>query len=204
VKLLRPREPKPTGAPAPSTLAVVEHQHAGHAHPGHGHAGASLNRLAASATNHCLTGCLIGEVTGMTIATALGWGDVASIALAVSLAFLFGYALTSLPLFRAGLAFTAIIPIALAADTVSIAIMEFIDNLFMILVPGAMEAGLSDARFWLPLLGGFAIAWPFAFAVNRMMIRRGKGARCRPRVPLASGASIARLRWLSRAASFGH
>src|SRR5918997_2835443 len=145
-----------------------------HAHHG-GHAQTSLNFLAASATNHCLTGCLIGEVTGMTIATALGWGDIASIALAVGLAFLFGYSLTSLPLLRAGLAFTAIVPIALAADTVSIAIMELIDNLTMVLVPGALEAGLGDARFWLPLLGGFAIAWPFAFAVNRAMIRRGRG-----------------------------
>ena len=143
----------------------------------HGHAGehADLNSLAVSATNHCLTGCVIGEVTGMAIATALGWGDVASIVLAVALAVLFGYSLTSLPLLRAGLAFTAIVPIALAADTVSIAIMELIDNLTLVLVPGAMEAGLGDARFWLPLLGGFAIAWPFAFVVNRAMIGRGKG-----------------------------
>jgi hypothetical protein len=136
---------------------------------------AELNRLAASATNHCLTGCVIGEVTGMTIATALGWGDVASIALAVALAFLFGYSLTSLPLVRARLPLAAIVPIALAADTVSITIMEVIDNGFMLLVPGAMEAGLGDFRFWAPLLGGFVIAWPFAFAVNRTMIRRGKG-----------------------------
>jgi hypothetical protein len=136
---------------------------------------AELNRLATSATNHCLTGCVIGEVTGMMIATALEWGDVASIALAVALAFLFGYSLTSLPLLRARLAFAAIVPIALAADTISIAIMELIDNGFMLLVPGAMEAGLGDLRFWAPLLGGFVLAWPFAFAVNRAMIRRGKG-----------------------------
>lgn len=111
----------------------------------------------------------------MVIATALGWGDVASIALAVSLAFLFGYTLTSLPLLRANLPLATIIPIALAADTVSIAIMEVIDNAAMILVPGAMEAGLTDFRFWAPLLGGFLIAWPFAFTVNRAMISRGKG-----------------------------
>lgn len=141
------------------------------------HAGAeqSLNRLAASATNHCLTGCVIGEVLGMVIATALGWGDVASIVLAVALAFVFGYTLTSLPLLRSGLTVAAVVPIALAADTVSIAIMELIDNATMLVVPGALEAGLGDLRFWLPLLGGFVIAWPFAFAVNRGMIRRGKG-----------------------------
>jgi hypothetical protein len=146
-----------------------------HAHGHEAHVEQSLNQLAASATNHCLTGCLIGEVTGMTIATALGWGDVASIALAVGLAFVFGYTLTSFPLLRAGLAVASVIPIALTADTVSIAIMELIDNATMLLVPGAMEAGLMDLRFWLPLLGGFVIAWPFAFAVNRIMIRRGKG-----------------------------
>ena len=100
---------------------------------------------------------------------------MASIALAVSLAFFFGYTLTSLPLLRARLPLASVIPIALAADTVSIAIMELIDNAAMILVPGAMEAGLGDLRFWLPLLGGFVIAWPFAFMINRAMIRRGKG-----------------------------
>jgi uncharacterized protein DUF4396 len=144
-------------------------------HHEHSAGAADINRLATSATNHCLTGCVIGEVMGMSIATALGWGDIASIALAVGLAFLFGYSLTSLPLIRARLALSSIIPIALAADTVSIAIMELIDNLAMILVPGAMEAGLTDARFWLPLLGGFVVAWPFAFAVNRAMIQRGRG-----------------------------
>jgi hypothetical protein len=111
----------------------------------------------------------------MTIATALGWGDAASIALAVALAFVFGYTLTSFPLLRAGLALSSVVSIALAADTVSIAIMELIDNATMLLVPGAMEAGLADVRFWLPLLGGFVIAWPFAFAVNRALIARGKG-----------------------------
>jgi len=111
----------------------------------------------------------------MVIATTLGWSNAASIALAIALAFLFGYTLTSLPLFRAGLPFRAIVPIALAADTVSIAIMELIDNGFVLLVPGALEAGLRDLKFWLPLLGGFVVAWPFAFAVNRTLIRRGKG-----------------------------
>ncbi len=145
------------------------------AHPETHQPPANLNRLAASATTHCLTGCVIGEVVGMVIATALGWGDLASIALAVSLAFLFGYSLTSLPLFRAGLALSAIAPIALAADSVSIAIMELIDNLTMLLVPGAMEAGLDELRFWAPLLGGFVLAFGPAFAVNKAMIRRGKG-----------------------------
>jgi hypothetical protein len=134
-----------------------------------------LNRLAFTATNHCLTGCVLGEVVGMAIATALGWGDLSSIALAVGLAFLFGYALTSIPLVRAGLALGVVVTTALAADTVSIAIMEAIDNLFIWLVPGAMEAGLGDGLFWWPIATGFAIAYPFAFLAQRALIARGKG-----------------------------
>ena len=143
-----------------------------HEHQDHG---GSLNRLAFSATLHCLTGCAIGEVVGMAIATALGWGTVASIALAVGLAFLFGYALTSLPLFRAGLTFAAALPIILATDTVSIAIMEVIDNAVVLLVPGAMEAGVLDPLLWGSIALGFAVAFPFAWWANRYMLARGKG-----------------------------
>lgn len=153
----------------------MDHQHsdqpAGHGAVG----GAGLNRLAASATTHCLTGCLIGEVTGMVIGTAAGWSEFQTMALAIGLAFLFGYSLTAYPLVRAKLALGTIVTTAFAADTVSITIMEAIDNAFILVVPGAMEAGLDEALFWWPLLTGFAIAWPIAFMVNRVMIRRGKG-----------------------------
>lgn len=128
-----------------------------------------------SATLHCLTGCAIGEVLGMAIATALGWGDVASIALAVALAFVFGYSLTMLPLLRAGLAFAVVLPLALAADTISIATMEVVDNLIVLLVPGAMEATLSDALFWGSLAVALAIAFVVTVPVNRWLISRGKG-----------------------------
>jgi hypothetical protein len=134
-----------------------------------------LNRLATLATFHCLTGCVIGEVVGMVIATALDWGNPASVALAVALAFLFGYTLTSWPLIRARMTLRQIVPIALAADTVSIAIMEAIDNATIVAWPGAMDAYLDDLLFWGPLAIGFAIAWPFAFAANRYLIARGKG-----------------------------
>ena len=149
-----------------------------HAASGHGEpapSGAELNRLAFSATTHCLTGCVIGEVTGMVIGTAAGFSEWGTVALAVGLAFLFGYALTSLPLLRSGIAFASVVPIALAADTVSIAIMEAIDNAVMLPVPGALEAGLDALLFWGPLLGGFAVAFGPAFLVNRAMIRHGKG-----------------------------
>lgn len=135
----------------------------------------NLNGLAISATTHCLTGCAIGEVLGMVLGTAFGWGNLATIALAVGLAYFFGFGLTSLPLFRAGLTLGAIVPIALAADTVSITIMEVIDNAFVLLTPGAMEAGVGDPLIYASIAGGFAVAYPFAFLANRYMIARGKG-----------------------------
>jgi Domain of unknown function (DUF4396) len=144
----------------------------GTAHAAHGPA---LTRLAVSATNHCLTGCVIGEVTGMFIATALGWGDVASIALAVGLAYVFGFSLTARPLVRAGLAAGTVISTALAVDTLSITIMEVIDNVVVLLVPGAMDAGVGDPLIWASIAAGFVVAYPFAFLANRSLIARGKG-----------------------------
>ena len=141
----------------------------------HGHAQPSLNRLAASATTHCLTGCAIGEVLGLVIGTALGWGNLETIVLAIALAFFFGYLLTSLPLLRSGLALREIVPIALTADTVSIAIMETVDNAVILVIPGAMEAGLDSALFWGTLALALAVAWVFAYPVNRYMIARGRG-----------------------------
>jgi formate/nitrite transporter FocA (FNT family) len=137
--------------------------------------GPPLNRLAVSATNHCLTGCVIGEVLGMAIATALGWGNAAQIALAIALAYVFGFGLTALPLVRAGLAAGVIVSTALAADTVSITIMEAIDNLTVVLIPSAIGAGLGDPLFYLSIAAGFAIAYPFAFLANRYLIARGRG-----------------------------
>ncbi|MGH3545929.1 MAG: DUF4396 domain-containing protein [Mycobacteriales bacterium] len=137
--------------------------------------GASLTRLAVSATLHCLTGCAIGEVLGMVIGTALGWSDPATIALAVVLAFLFGYALTIRPVLRSGLPVRAAIGVALAADTVSIAVMEIVDNAVMLLVPGAMDAGLGSLLFWLSLAFALAVAFAITVPVNRWLISHGKG-----------------------------
>ncbi len=138
-------------------------------------AGSTLNRLAFSATAHCLTGCAIGEVLGMIIGTALGWGTVATIALAVVLAFFFGYSLTMLPLLRSGLALGTVLPLAFASDTLSITVMEIVDNLVMVAVPGAMEAGLTSLLFWGSLAFALAVAFVVAFPVNRWLIARGKG-----------------------------
>jgi hypothetical protein len=143
----------------------------------HDHTGAevSLNRVAFSATVHCLTGCAIGEVLGMVIGTALGWGDWETIVLAVVLAFFFGYSLTMLPLLRAGLVLATAVPLALASDTISIAIMEVVDNAIMLLIPGAMDAGLDNFRFWGSLAGALVIAGACAYPMNRWLIARGKG-----------------------------
>jgi hypothetical protein len=152
----------------------VEHhqEHGGRAtHP----ADRSLDRVAFSATVHCLTGCAIGEVLGMIIGTALGWGDFQTIALAVVLAFFFGYSLTMIPLLRSGIALAAAIPVALAADTISIAIMEIVDNAIMLLIPGAMEAGLTNVLFWGSLAVALLIAGAVAYPVNRYLIQRGRG-----------------------------
>ena len=135
----------------------------------------SLNRLAFSATGHCLTGCAIGEVLGLIIANALGWGNVASIALAIVLAFFFGYSLTMVPLLRADVALASAIPLAFASDTLSIAIMEIVDNLIMLVIPGAMEAGLTSLLFWGSLALALAVAFVAAFPVNRYLIARGRG-----------------------------
>ena len=137
--------------------------------------GRALDVVALSATLHCLTGCAIGEILGMIIGTALGFSDLGTIALAVALAFFFGYLLTSMPLLRAGFALAAIVPIALASDTASIAVMEIVDNAILLVIPGAMDAGLDDVLFWGALSFALVVAGMFAFPLNRFLIRRGKG-----------------------------
>jgi hypothetical protein len=135
----------------------------------------SVWRIAVQATLHCLTGCAIGEVLGMVIATALGWGNAASIAVSVALAFLFGYALTIRPVLRAGIGFRRAAGIAFASDTVSITTMELVDNAFLLAVPGAMAAGLGDKLFWWSLTLSLLIAFVLTLPVNRWLIVRGRG-----------------------------
>ena len=139
------------------------------------HGDRSLNRVAFSATVHCLTGCAIGEVLGMILSTWWGWGNVASILLSVALAFVFGYGLTSLPLLRAGMPLRRVVPLALASDSASIGTMEIVDNLFILAVPGALAAGLGDALFWWSLAVSLLIAGSVAYPLNRWLISRGRG-----------------------------
>jgi hypothetical protein len=143
-------------------------------------------RLAFSATTHCLTGCAIGEVLGLVLATALGFGDFPSIVLAVVLAFVFGYSLTMWPLLRGGVAFSAAIGIALAADTLSIVVMEVVDNAIVIAVPGAMDAGLDELLFWGSLAVALAIAFVPALASNYYLLTKGRGHGVVHRIHMAS------------------
>ena len=150
------------------------------AHSQHDHApmptsGAALNSVAFSATLHCLTGCAIGEVTGMVIGTALGFSDWGTIGLALALAFLFGYTLTRLPLLRAGLALSTVVPIALATDTFSIAVMEIVDNGILLAIPGALHAGVGNILFWGALSVALVVAGVIAYPVNRWLITKGRG-----------------------------
>jgi Domain of unknown function (DUF4396) len=161
-------------------MEASTHRHDHAREPGADHhpmptSGRELDGVALSATLHCLTGCAIGEVLGLIIGTAAGFSDLGTIALAIALAFLFGYGLTSLPLLRAGMALAAVIPIALASDTLSIATMEVVDNALVLLIPGAMDAGVGDLLFWGSLSVALVIAGVVAFPVNRWLIARGKG-----------------------------
>lgn len=151
------------------------HDHRGaHAHH-HSRVMASLDRVALLATLHCLAGCAIGEISGLVIGTALGWGNIETILLAVALAFLSGFALTALPLLRNGFSTVAAVRIALVADTASITMMEIVDNLLMMLIPGAMDAPVDSIHFWQSLALSLAVAGVAAFPVNRWLIARGRG-----------------------------
>lgn len=153
-------------------MEATAHTHDHHEMPT---SGSALNSVAFSATLHCLTGCAIGEVAGMVIGTALGFSTLGTIVLAIALAFVFGYSLTSLPLLQAGFTLAAVVPIALATDTFSIATMEAIDNAIMLVVPGAMVAGVGDVLFWGSLSVALVLAGAVAYPVNRWLIVRGKG-----------------------------
>ncbi|HEV8104287.1 MAG TPA: DUF4396 domain-containing protein [Gaiellaceae bacterium] len=139
------------------------------------HAEDSLNRAAVQATLHCLTGCAIGEILGMVIATALAWGNAASIVLSIALAFLFGYALTLGPILRAGIPLRRAVGLTFASDTLSITTMEIVDNAFILAVPGALAAGLTDSLFWWSLGLSLVIAFVITVPVNRWLIARGRG-----------------------------
>ncbi|MEA2154039.1 MAG: hypothetical protein QOE11_179 [Solirubrobacteraceae bacterium] len=148
---------------------------AAHPHPAQRPTGAALNSLALSATVHCLTGCAIGEVLGMVIGTALGWGNLATIAASVVLAFVFGYSLTSLPLLRSGMTLAAVAPLAFASDTISITIMEIVDTAIVLAIPGAMAATLGDPGFWASLAVALLLAGAAAYPANRWLLARGRG-----------------------------
>ena len=171
-----PPPPTPTVTPATSTTTCPT-------------SGRALTAVALSATLHCLTGCALGEIAGMVLGTALGLSNLATIVLSIALAFAFGYGLTSLPLLRAGLALAAVVPIALASDTLSIATMEVVDNAIVATVPGAMDAGLGDVLFWGSLSFALAVAGAVALPVNRWLLARGKGHTAVHRTGIHGGPS---------------
>lgn len=139
------------------------------------HESISLNKMAASATLHCLTGCAIGEVIGLIIGTVLGWTAIQTLVLAVALAFVFGFTLSTIPLRKAGLGFFAALSVVFAADTLSIATMEVVDNLVMAVIPGAMSAGLVNPIFWVSMPFALGVAYLAAFPINRYLLTKGKG-----------------------------
>lgn len=153
----------------------VHHQHGHHEQRAMADEGASLTGLAVSATIHCLTGCAIGEVLGMVIGLALGWGNAATVAVSVVLAFLFGYSMTLWPLLAGGMAFRTAAGLALASDTLSITVMEIADNAVVLMIPGAMDAGLTGLLFWGSLALSLAVAFVVALPVNRWLISKGRG-----------------------------
>lgn len=155
----------------------AHHAHHAHAHGHHagGHDGESLNRTAFIATLHCLAGCAIGEVAGLLIGTALGWGNLPTIALAVALAFVSGFALTALPFLRRGYTLGSTLRVALAADLASITLMEIVDNAIMLLIPGAMDAPIDSLHFWASMALSLAVAGAAAYPVIRWLIARGRG-----------------------------
>jgi preprotein translocase subunit SecG len=164
-----------TGTPHHQHGEVDEH-HGHHHEAGHDHAGmGGVSSMALSATLHCLTGCAIGEILGLMIGTAIGLGAGWTIVLAVSLAFLFGYALSTLPLLKAGMGFGGALSLVFAADTLSIATMELVDNAVMALIPGAMDAGLVNPVFWISMMIALTAAFFAAYPVNRYLLQRGKG-----------------------------
>jgi hypothetical protein len=162
--------------------------------------GAALTAVAISATLHCLTGCAIGEVAGVAIGTGLGFSNLATIGLAIALAFLFGYTLTSLPLLRAGLAISAVVPIALASDTLSIATMEVVDNLIIVTIPGAMDAGLDSLLFWGSLSFALVVAGAVAMPVNRWLIARGRGHVAVHETGIHGGPPVQVVAWVAAVA----
>ena len=171
--------------------------HGGHDHSSHldhVHHGGDINAMAVSATLHCLTGCAIGEIVGLIIGTALGLTNLATIGLAIALAFVFGYTLSTLPLLKAGLAIGAALSVALAADTLSIATMEIVDNVVMAVIPGAMNAGLVNPIFWIGMMIALAAAFFASYPVNRYLLQKGKGHALTHKYHGGGGPGVAGIR----------